>query len=139
MDRKEAIEIVRMCCPKIANSKCDFETAMRVLVPELKESGDERIRREIIDDIQKPAEWSEEDEVKYMAILRALDDCESEWNSNWTEEKNWLSSLKDRVRPHPAWKPTEEQMKAIKHVAEQNRASEIGNILDNLLVELKNM
>ena len=49
MDRNEAIEIVRMCCPKIANSKCDFETAMRVLVPELKESEDEMIRKFLVD------------------------------------------------------------------------------------------
>ena len=49
MDRNEAIRIVRMCCPKIANSKCDFETAMRVLVPELKESEDERIRKAILE------------------------------------------------------------------------------------------
>lgn len=50
MNRNKAIEIVRMCCPKIANSECAFETAMRVLVPELKEneSEDERIRNEII-------------------------------------------------------------------------------------------
>ena len=49
MDRNEAIEIVRMCCPKISNSECDFETAMRVLVPELAESEDERIRKDLIE------------------------------------------------------------------------------------------
>lgn len=49
MDRNEAIKIVRMCCPKITDSKCDFETAMRVLVPELKESDDERIRKFLVD------------------------------------------------------------------------------------------
>ena len=268
MDRKEAIEIVRMCCPKIANSECDFETAMRVLVPELKESEDERVRKEIISYIkssgavtnsnwiawlekqgenvyneelskslhevicyfinnpnipylkreivskkiipyvekiekqgsqnlansaktckvepkviipkfrvgdiirlkvsdaeykiteisdgyyrgkgwfldivaadesdeyelvkQKPA-WSEEDEDYLIDVKTAF---YGYFDEGYAEELcNWLKSLKERY----TWKPNEEQMEAIKQAAEQNRASEMGNILDNLLVEIKNM
>lgn len=143
------------------------------LIPEPRESENERIRRVIIADIQehhpnwmlyeeytswidwlkKQGEqryaWSEEDE-KMIGCIRGIieryafsqsavdvngDLCEREF----IEPDEWLKSLKDRGQPHPAWKPTEEQMKAIKYVAEQNRASEIGNILDNLLVEIKNM
>ena len=48
MTREEAIKIVKLCCPKINSSECDFETAMRVLVPELAESEDERIRKALI-------------------------------------------------------------------------------------------
>lgn len=82
------------------------------------------------------SEWSDEDEGIVSRIMTDLENCESEWGSNKEEEKDWLKSLKDRVQPHPAWKPTKQQMEAIKQAAEQNRASEMGNILDNLFVEL---
>lgn len=88
---------------------------------------------------QPKSEWSDEDEGIVSRIMTDLENCESEWGSNKEEEKDWLKSLKGRVQPHPAWKPTKQQMKAIKQAAEQNRASEMGNILDNLFVELKNM
>ena len=45
MTREEAIETIRRCCPRVGDSQCDFETAMRELVPELAESEDERIRK----------------------------------------------------------------------------------------------
>ena len=48
MTREEAIETVRICCPRISDSECDFETAMRVLIPELTESEDERIRKFLV-------------------------------------------------------------------------------------------
>ena len=43
MTREEAIETIRRCCPRVGDSQCDFETAMRELIPELAESEDERI------------------------------------------------------------------------------------------------
>lgn len=47
MTREEAIKTIRLTCPKISDSECDFETAMRFLIPELCESEDERIIEEI--------------------------------------------------------------------------------------------
>jgi hypothetical protein len=75
MNREEAIETVRRCCPRISDSKCDFETAMRVLVPELRESEDERIRKgiiEIINMVSGPdcdVYLSEEKRDKYLSWL----------------------------------------------------------------------
>ena len=48
MTRKEAIETIRMCCPRVGDSQCSFESALRELVPELRESEDERIMNNII-------------------------------------------------------------------------------------------
>lgn len=50
MTREEAIETIRMCCPKVGDSQCDFESALRELIPELAESvsEDERTRRELV-------------------------------------------------------------------------------------------
>ena len=127
MDRNEAIRIVRMCCPKIANSKCDFETAMRVLIPELKESEDEMIREQILDYFMakkvnesqpvldswiawlekqgehKPA-WSEEDEIGCCDAMWAIEQArtiaknENEMGNLWYAER-WLKSIKERVQP----------------------------------------
>ena len=44
MDRKEAIEVVKKNYPHVAASGSEFETALRVLAPELAESEDERKR-----------------------------------------------------------------------------------------------
>jgi hypothetical protein len=162
MDRYEAIEVLRKYSPKDAELREALETA----VPELKESEDDKTKR-MLDIItykmsqhqpdiftgeenewfnawlerqggKNPA-WSEEDEGIVSRITNDLENCECEWGSDKQEEKDWLRTLKDRVQPHPAWKPTEEQMEAIRQAAEQNRASEIGNILENLLVEIKTM
>ena len=96
MTREEAIETIRRCCPKISDSECDFETAMRFLIPELRESEDERIRKELVESFealgidsswnripvksviawlekQKPAGWSEEDEKHINNILDIID------------------------------------------------------------------
>lgn len=157
MDRNEAIEVLRKYSPKDAELRKALETA----VPELKESEDDCIRRAIISHFvsmttscteeeiqrrkyiawlekQKSVEWSEEDNnmitsiTKYLNASTAGFPNDVEWAKKFIE---WLKSLK----PQNHWKPTKQQMEAIKHVAEQNRASEIGNILDNLLVEIKNM
>ena len=136
MDRNEAIRIVRMCCPKIANSKCDFETAMRVLIPELKESEDEMIREQILDYFMakkvnesqpvldswiawlekqgehKPA-WSEEDEIGCCDAMWAIEQArtiaknENEMGNLWYAEK-WLKSLKNRVQPQQEWSEEDE-------------------------------
>lgn len=48
MDRKEAIEIVQKNYPHVGFSGSEFETALRELVPELKENEDERILEAMI-------------------------------------------------------------------------------------------
>ena len=48
MERKEAIEVVKKNYPHCAESGTQFETALRTLIPELQESEDEKISKEII-------------------------------------------------------------------------------------------
>ena len=55
MTREEAIETIRRCCPKVGDSQCDFESAMRELIPELRKSEDERIRKNILALVKKHA------------------------------------------------------------------------------------
>lgn len=48
MERNEAIEVIKRNYPHVTESGSQFETALRLLIPELKESEDERIRKRII-------------------------------------------------------------------------------------------
>ena len=65
--------------------------------------------------LQKPTEWSEEDEKHINLILRVLD-IQQCWDgatgkkfNPYQDEIDWLKSL----RPRPSWKPSEEQMEAL--------------------------
>ena len=72
---------------------------------------------------QKPAEWSEEDDAKWYGVIETeeymlrvvrgeqrFDVGNKEIERQCKEELDWLKSL----RPKPHWKPSEEQMKALK-------------------------
>lgn len=135
MDRKEAIEVIKKNWPDSGFTQ--LREALNTLVPELKESEDERIRKAIGAAIcgtmavsileanganlpdalaylerqkeQKPAEWSEEDkkwfkEIELMALSFSND-------TNYRERFfNWLKS----IRPQSHWKPSEEQVDALR-------------------------
>lgn len=69
---------------------------------------------------QNPA-WSEEDEKKANNLYVLLDQMVS-FNmlsdKDATEFKDWLKSLKERVLHQNTWKPSDEQMAALKFVIE---------------------
>lgn len=139
---------------------------MEIVFPELKESEDERIRKEMIAFIcefapehlkadfvaylekqkeqksnpsnsvgleQKPAEWSEEDERIICNLIRYFK-CEEALR--YSEEKTiaWLKSL----RPKPYWKPSEEQIEALKYTL-GNGGFYDKKALDSLLSDLQKL
>lgn len=62
---------------------------------------------------QQPVEWSEEDEritAKLLSYFNEFDESTSFGSREVIEIRHWLKSL----RPQPHWKPSEEQMKALK-------------------------
>ena len=102
------------------------------MFPELYESEDERIRKEIINYfkcqsrdepgrknihnkwinwlncIKIESSWDEEDEAYRIDINVAVD---SYFDEGYAEElRDWLKSFKDRVLSKNTWKPTKEQM-----------------------------
>ena len=136
----EALERAKMILCNILEGSAsvrDIET----IFPELRESEDERIRKWLIEEMkihydfesrslnpmvekaliwlekqkeQKPAEWSEEDEKHKEWILECLADGKRkvpEYAEQYQSAFDWLKSL------HPSWKPSEEQMEALKKVA----------------------
>jgi hypothetical protein len=71
---------------------------------------------------QKPAGWSEEDENNINSIVSRLEVDISYWESRSKtrtneDEKliNWLKSL----RPQNKWKPSDEQMEALKEACDK--------------------
>lgn len=68
---------------------------------------------------QKPAEWSEEDESKIKGIINTLEGLYDNAASDTTKDLyrakiDFLKSLKERVQFQPQWKPSVEQMIALK-------------------------
>lgn len=76
---------------------------------------------------RKSAEWSDEDEKIIETMCKEGDLRPS--------QMIWLKSLKDRVQPH--WKPTEEQMNALKQTSENDYVM-YNTILKSLYNDLKN-
>ena len=100
--------------------------------PELKESEDERIRKELIEFLthssgvsgfickrwiaylekqkeQKPAEWSEEDKTHLCWIIECFDSWKyqvPEFADQYQSAIDWLKS----TRPQPHWKPSEDDV-----------------------------
>ena len=133
----EALGWMRKVYPTLTGA--DKEDAEHYF-PELKESEDERIRKEILEDIrnvkaisseeyrkkadrwiawlekqkeQKPAEWSEEDEIGLEETMWCVNEAvqnaktESEKQNAKTAE-NWLKSL--RPQPKQEWSEEDEEM-----------------------------
>lgn len=130
---------------------------MEELFPELKESEDERIRKEIIDFLElphpqfvgkrdhekwiawlekqsekKPAVWSEEDEEMFCSLKKLLNEA-SCYSCTEGSDKilNWLESL----NPKKHWKPSEEQMQALfeaKLASINNREYFLGLLYEDL-------
>jgi len=67
-------------------------------------------RKELKKVEQKPA-WSEEDEVKINRIVGCLENLNVADNDILLKDVDWLKSL----RPQNRWKPSDEQMVALKH------------------------
>ena len=70
-------------------------------------------------DALKSVEWSEEDEKMLNDIDITLFEENSIPNAKYWKFMNWLKSLKDRVRPQKQWKPSKEQMEALKEVCDK--------------------
>lgn len=77
---------------------------------------------------QKPA-WSEEDDRNLSIAIQYV------FQHGYLSTVNWLKSLKERY----IWKPSNEQMKQLGWVAEQNKDNMIGKELMSLYQDLKKL
>lgn len=82
----------------------------------------------------KPAEWSEEDENKIESIKGLI--TTGRFADTNTIRTIW--KLLDSLRPQPHWKPSEEQMQALKHAYSMING-QAGTDLANLYYDLKKL
>ena len=85
---------------------------------------------------QQPAEWSEEDEKICKGLKELIPQCMTAQGYN--RYYNWLKNLHNRIHPKPHWKPSEEQMQALKH-AYSMMNGQAGTDLANLYYDLKKL
>ena len=159
MDRNEAIQVIRKNYPHVSESGTQFETALRILIPELKENDDERmwklikkyahynisdialgvdhITREQLESwiekqcLQNPA-CSEDDEKMVEDLIEAIDTEIAV--SDYNKMVGWLKSLKERY----TWKPSDEQMTALSIIKDSGNTHE-HEVLDSLYYDLKKL
>ena len=89
---------------------------------------------------QKPAEWREEDELKRDNLIGLVEEIKRQplkRLEDWDGYINWLKSL----RPQSHWKPSEEQMNALKEASASWMNEKMGNakILESLYDDLKKL
>lgn len=121
---------------------------IKELFPEVIESEDERIRKELIEHVKDQQssfisapdcrdKYEEEENNKYNSWLAWLEKQGGKETTEWSEEDDrllnnviqdyynkedaqslisWFKSLKYRVQPQTSWKPTGDQIKALKWV-----------------------
>ena len=153
MTREEAIEVYN----GLINTK--IKEAFDFFAPELRESEDERIRKEMISFLrspfikenltdekvtpwlsylekqkeQKPAEWSGEDDQLIGFIFDLLNDLV--WRKDWAmSKKECLERIKSL---RPSLKPSKEQLEALGIAMDRNDS--IGYNLRQLYEQLKKL
>lgn len=146
MDYKEKLRLAKEA---LESDSYDKET-IEYIFPELKESEDEKLRKCTISllkiardkgfyDIpkavnncitwlekkgeQKPAEWSEEDKRIKNNLLSELTNLSVRNLIEKETEKKYASWLKS-LRPQSAWKPSDEEMEALRIAFEVGTANE---------------
>jgi len=165
MEKKEAMEILKDFHDNLA--LFSVRTALDTIIPELKDSEDEKIRKHIVTFImeaekmgdapeecakwlawlekqgeKKPAKWSERDERAIHCLEYTVKHFyEGEDTFKWWCD--WFKSLKDRVQQQPkqVWKPSEEQMDALERCVEYLDESDNEDyvIMESLYQDLKKL
>ena len=116
MEKETAMKILKKLHGKSLFAE---RTALETLIPELKESEDEKIRKEILEFVeimansksskkwiawleeqaeQKSTEWSEEDDAYKELAICAVANFYDEENPLNKCIVNWLKSLKDKIK-----------------------------------------
>lgn len=147
---------------KSGNAGVIAENTIKKAFPELKESEDNRIRKELISFLkspfvnknitdekvtpwiswlekqseQKTTEWSEEDEKQWNNIWDVLDGRFELSEEGYKNAANWFKSLKDRY----TWKPSDQQVLAI-HTAigVVGKYTYTGSYLQEVLEQVKKL
>ena len=134
MTREEAIDIVRKNYPHVGVSGSKFETALRNLIPELRESEDERIRKELIEFIK----WSVDRHFMREDFHQAK--RPSEWIAYLKKQKTDHDNLTSMIKSlRPSWKPTKDQIKVLQWCKPLFYEPNCKKILESLIDDLQKL
>lgn len=84
--------------------------------------------------LEPKQEWNEEDEKMLTSFLHKVEVCDLLTN----KENVWIVKRLKSLRPKPHWRPSEEQMRALKVVVDQHWDVD-GDALYSLYIELKEL
>lgn len=93
--------------------------------------------------LQPKQEWSEEDSKRYISIGTTLETSVVLSKEDYDANMAWLRDLVNAIKyfgPRPSWKPSEEQMKALKYAAyHMLPGEEYRNVLFSLFKDLEKL
>ena len=118
----------------------EFEKAVKQVMEETIECGDIHNLKADADMllrlVQKPA-WSEEEEKMIQDIINDIAIAQEQvyCKSRCEDEIDWLNSLKERY----TWRPSDEQLKAIKWIIDGDNPENWSITLENLYQQLKKL
>ena len=157
---KNALERARVWKEK-SGMPADKQGILDDIFPELAESEDEKVRKALIEMVhdatgdslwvaynvhkeealawlekqgeQKSIEWGEDDEEMLRSIIATCELAEADRDSSPARhllemQLNWLKSLK----PQSHWKPSDEQMDALKHYVDTTMDGDIDLLYQDL-------
>ena len=99
---------------------------------------------------QPKQEWSEEDEEMLNSCISSIEEAkenryaykETDGDTSYDHEIAWLKSLRNRVGKEflqPHWKPSEEQMEALKDAFSKDGCNEYRKVINSLYCDLQKL
>lgn len=146
--------LVKLQEAKVDNDICDERYCCVIddIVPELKESEDERIKKQIIGFLKEFEydHYRSLDFSSWIDWLEKQDDANKEYWRGYREGKKEIldkyAKLEKQGEQKTTWKPTEEQIEALEHLLETIRRHEYSYfheekflLLHSLLEQLKEL
>lgn len=86
-------------------------------------------------DIEQKPTWSEEDEARFESCIKVLQTSDGYDTIN----AKWLISLKDRVQSQNTWKPSKEQIMALRWVLNNVPYNKYKEEISGLLDQIKDL
>ena len=91
---------------------------------------------------QQPAEWSNEDTnaLLFLHELISFGYTERFFDAQTAEDmRRWLNERLKSLRPQPHWKPSEEQMEALKDAFRKDGGNEYRKVINSLYCDLQKL
>ncbi len=126
----------------------DFQEIFRSILIESNGKYDDntviRLSGQVLELVEQKSAWSEEDEKERKRVVGLLEGWLSTFKETCYAEDckcgiEWLKSIKEKVQPQSTWKPSDEQLFALRIAIGDEQGSDCCDILRSLLKDLKSL